>query len=229
MKKTSVSLGFCGAVVTGLLTLSATPAVAQDASSGTAAPVTFAKDVAPILYEHCTTCHRPGEIAPMSLITYEDARPWARAIKDNVVKGTMPPWHADPAHGTWSNDRRLSAAEKELIVRWVDAGAPSGDLKAMPPKPAFTEGWVIGAPDAVVRMTAPYDIPATGEIPYQYFEVPDQLCGRQVGAGLRDSARRSERRSSRAGLRAAPTAGRASRTRVPASESAGAVVADHGA
>ena len=176
MKKTSVSRGFCGAVVTGLLALSATPAVAQDASSGTAAPVTFAKDVAPILYEHCTTCHRPGEIAPMALITYEDARPWARAIKDNVVKGTMPPWHADPAHGTWSNDRRLSAAEKELIVRWVDAGAPSGDLKAMPPKPAFTEGWVIGAPDAVVRMTAPYDIPATGEIPYQYFEVPTNFA-----------------------------------------------------
>ena len=87
MKKTSVSLGFCGVVVTGLLALSATPAVAQDASSGTAAPATFTKDVAPVLYKHCTTCHRPGEIAPMSLLTYEEARPWARAIRDNVVEG----------------------------------------------------------------------------------------------------------------------------------------------
>src|SRR5262245_18847087 len=114
MRKTSISFGVCAALISGFLALSPKPTVAQTASK--AAPAaTFAKDVAPVLYKHCITCHRPGEIAPMSLITYEEARPWARAIKDNVVKGTMPPWHADPAHGTWANDRRLSAEEKDAI------------------------------------------------------------------------------------------------------------------
>ena len=172
MKKSTVSLGIGVVFVGGLLAFSATPLVAQNPTRGASAPATFAKDVAPILYKHCTACHRAGEIGPMSLLTYEEARPWARAIKDNVVKGTMPPWHADPAYGTWLNDRRLSAEEKDAIVRWVDAGAPAGDLAAMPPKPTYTEGWAIGAPDAVVKMTTPYEVPATGEIPYQYFEVP---------------------------------------------------------
>ena len=172
MTKRTVWLGFGGVFVWGMLAVSTAPLTAQNTKSAAAAPVTYATDVAPVLYKHCTTCHRPGEIGPMSLLTYEEVRPWARAIKDNVVKGTMPPWHADPAHGTWLNDRRLSAEEKDAIVRWVDAGAPAGDLKSMPPKPTYTDGWVMGAPDAVVKMTTPYEVPATGEIPYQYVEVP---------------------------------------------------------
>src|SRR5688500_7131555 len=99
---------------------------ARGAQASANAP-TYTKDVAPVLYKHCTTCHRAGEIAPMSLMTYEETRPWARAIRDNVVNGTMPPWHADPAHGQWQNDRRLSAQEKDVITRWVAAGAPQGD------------------------------------------------------------------------------------------------------
>jgi hypothetical protein len=80
---------------------------------------TFARDVAPILMKNCASCHRPGEIAPMSLLTYEEARPWARAIRDAVVDGMMPPWHADAPHGTFLNERSLTAAERETIVRWA--------------------------------------------------------------------------------------------------------------
>src|SRR5579872_7397774 len=90
-------------------------------------PPTFSQDVAPILYKNCTNCHRPGEIAPMSFLTYKDARPWARSIANQVSRGIMPPWHSDPSHGEFLNDRRLSTAEKETIVKWVSAGAPEGD------------------------------------------------------------------------------------------------------
>lgn len=153
-----------GVFLVGLLALTPTEATAQGPQP------TFSKDVAPLLYKHCTTCHRPGEIAPMSLLTYEEARPWARAIRDNVVNGTMPPWHADPAHGKFLNDRRLSPAEKDVISRWVGAGAPQGDPKDLPAPPTYAQGWTIGQPDAVVSMEAPYSLPAQGELPYQYFE-----------------------------------------------------------
>ena len=132
---------------------------------------TFSKDVAPVLYKHCTSCHRPGEIAPMSLLTYEEARPWARAIAARTADGTMPPWHADPAHGKWMNDRRLSAQEKEIIARWSAAGAPQGNPADLPARPAYVQGWQIGQPDVVVSMEKPYELPAQGEVPYQYFEV----------------------------------------------------------
>src|SRR5262249_61137151 len=88
---------------------------------------TFNKDVAPIFFRNCTNCHRAGEIAPMSLLSYKDAQPWARAIGQQVARGAMPPWHADPAHGQFLNDRRLSDAEKVTIAQWVSAGAPEGD------------------------------------------------------------------------------------------------------
>jgi hypothetical protein len=136
---------------------------------------TFTKDVAPILYKHCTTCHRPGEIAPMSLLTYAEARPWARSIRDKVATGVMPPWHADPKYGKWLNDRRLSDEEKNVITRWADAGALEGDPKDLPARPVYAEGWAIGQPDAIFTMTTDYNVPAQGEIPYQYFEVPTNL------------------------------------------------------
>ncbi len=143
---------------------------AQTPADG-AAP-TFTKDVAPILYKNCTNCHRPGEIAPMSLLTYKDARPWAKAIGANVSRGTMPPWHADPAHGEFLNDRRLSDPDKDTIVKWVAAGAPEGDPTDLPPQPTYTDGWLIGQPDAVLSMSEDYPVPASGEVRYQYFEVP---------------------------------------------------------
>jgi hypothetical protein len=154
----------------GILTLAAGAASAQTSRQSANNP-TFSKDVAPILYKHCTTCHRPGEIAPMSLLTYQEARPWARAIRDNVRNGVMPPWHADPAHGKWANDRSLSPQERDTLVRWVDAGAPEGNKRDLPPAPEYAAGWTIGKPDVVVTMEQEYAVAAQGEIPYQYFEM----------------------------------------------------------
>jgi hypothetical protein len=140
-------------------------------ATNTNAP-TFTKDVAPIMFAKCATCHRPGEVAPMSLLSYNDARPWASAIKQRVATRVMPPWHADPAHGTFRNDLRLSDREIDTIVRWVDGGAREGDPAALPSQPKFPEGWQIGTPEAVFEMTQDFEIPASGEIAYQYFEVP---------------------------------------------------------
>jgi hypothetical protein len=133
---------------------------------------TFTKDVAPILYKNCTTCHRPGEIAPMSLLTYEDARPYAKDILDEVGEGHMPPWHADAPAGTFENERRLSDAEKKTLLDWAANGAPKGDDKDLPPPPEYTEGWAIGTPDLVLEMQEPFTVPAEGTVPYQYFYVP---------------------------------------------------------
>ena len=133
---------------------------------------TYSKDVAPVLFKHCTTCHRQGEIAPMSLLTYTETRPWARSIGARVAAGIMPPWHADAGVGEFVNDRRLTALEKDTIARWVEAGAPEGDPRDLPPPPHYAEGWRISQPDVVLAMQEEYAIPAAGTIAYQYFEVP---------------------------------------------------------
>lgn len=142
------------------------------AISNPAAAVTFSKDVAPIFYKNCAYCHRPGEIAPMSLMTYKDARPWAKSIREKVLDGTMPPWHADPHYGSFKNDRRLSKTDVDKIIAWVDGGAQEGTQKDLPPAPQFTEGWQIGKPDVVLSMTKEYEVPAEGVVNYQYFLVP---------------------------------------------------------
>jgi len=145
---------------------------AQAPAAKPAATPTFAKDVAPIFYKNCTNCHRPGEIAPMSLLTYKDARPWAKSIATQVSKGAMPPWHADPAHGEFLNDRRLSDAERGVVVAWANGGAPEGDVKDLPAPPTYTTEWMIGQPDAVFSMQEDYPVPADGTVSYQYFTVP---------------------------------------------------------
>jgi len=149
--------------------------LALSASAAAQTTPTFSKDIAPLFNKDCASCHRSGEIAPMSLLTYEQARPWAKSIKARVASGQMPPWQSDDPHGTFLNDRRLSDAEKSLIVRWVDAGAPKGNPKDLPPVPKFPEGWQIGKPDAVFSMDKPYEVPATGVVEYQYFTVPSNF------------------------------------------------------
>ncbi len=139
------------------------------------ATVTFTKDVAPILYKNCTECHRPSMFAPMSLITYDETRPWARAIKQRVVKREMPPWSADPAHGEFKNDPRLSQKDIDTITAWVDAGAPKGNDRDLPAAPTYAEGWTIGTPDAVFTMKEEYKVPADGTVPYLYFTIPTNL------------------------------------------------------
>jgi mono/diheme cytochrome c family protein len=133
--------------------------------------VTFTKDVAPIFFKSCAECHRPGEIAPFSLMSYKDARPWAKSIREKVVSREMPPWHADPNHGEWLNDRRLSQSEIETIVSWVDGGAKEGDPKDLPPAPKFVEGWGIGKPDETFSIPE-QSVPATGVVKYLYLRVP---------------------------------------------------------
>jgi hypothetical protein len=156
-----VALAFAAAVVTSSAPSAAPPP----------AHPTFTKDVAPILYKHCAQCHRPGEVAPMSLLTYADARPWARAIKSKVVSREMPPWGADPDQGRkMRNDPSLSKAQIETISAWVDAGAPRGDDADLPPAPAFAEGWTYGRePDYVLEMPVEFEIPAEGELGVQMF------------------------------------------------------------
>ncbi len=152
--------------------LLATFALSQPVAAQSASAPTYTRDVAPIFFAQCTTCHRPGEVAPMSLMTYKDARPWARAIATQVKNGTMPPWHADPAIGHFANERRLTPDQKTTIARWVEAGAPEGDPADLPAAPSYTAGWRIGQPDVVLQMQEDYPIPASGTVPYVYFEVP---------------------------------------------------------
>jgi hypothetical protein len=151
--------------------LFAMPSSAEDTSKRVDTNVTFTKDVAPIFYKNCTACHRPGEVAPMSLLTYKDARPWARAIREKVVEKQMPPWHADPRHGEWLNDRRMSQEAIDTIAKWVDGGAREGDPKDLPPAPEYTEGWRIGKPDQTFSIPE-QAVAADGVVSYQYLTVP---------------------------------------------------------
>jgi hypothetical protein len=132
--------------------------------------VTFNKDVLPVLQKNCQGCHRPGEVAPMSLLTYQDARPWAKSIKNAVVSQKMPPWFADPKYGHFSNDKRLSATDINTLVSWVDAGAPEGDPNDRPAPLTFQDGWNI-KPDVVVEMPKDFKVKATGAINYQFIRV----------------------------------------------------------
>jgi hypothetical protein len=132
-----------------------------------ASSVTFDKDVLPVLQKNCQGCHRPGEVAPMSLLTYADARPWAKAIKVAVVTQKMPPWFADSQYGHFSNDRRLSQADIDTLAAWADSGAPEGNPKDAPPALTFQEGWNI-KPDMVITMPKPFQLKASGTIDYQY-------------------------------------------------------------
>jgi hypothetical protein len=133
--------------------------------------LTFSRDIAPILYQHCVQCHHPGDIAPMSLLTYKDARPWAAAIREAVVSRTMPPWRADPHVGQWSNDPRLSATEIELVKNWTEGPKAEGDPSQMPPMPAFSDGWKIGKPDAIIAIPQ-HELAGSGPDEYTYVTVP---------------------------------------------------------
>jgi hypothetical protein len=164
MNRTRVAVALAGLIGTGASVYAQSPT-----------PPTFSKDVAPILYQNCTSCHRSGEIGPMPLVSFSDARPWAKSIATRVANGTMPPWHADPAHGQFLNDRSLSARDRDVIVKWASNGAPEGDRADLPQVPQYAEGWQIGQPDTIWSMLEDYPIPASGTIEYKNFEVPTNL------------------------------------------------------
>ena len=134
------------------------------------AQATFNKDVLPILQKKCQVCHRPGEIGPMSFLSYESTRPYARAIKAAVASKKMPPWFADPAYGHFANAKRLTDAEIATLSEWADRGAPEGDAKDKPGPPAFRDGWNI-RPDLVFQLPKPLKIPAKGTVEYTYVAV----------------------------------------------------------
>jgi hypothetical protein len=163
-----VSMSTLGMVAT--LALMSAAALGQT----TADRVTFNRDVLPILQKNCQTCHRPGEIGPMSFLSYESTRPWARAIKEAVLSKKMPPWFADPRFGHFENERRLRDSEIKTIADWVDAGAPAGDLKDEPAPVQWHDGWNI-KPDVVFEMPKPYSVPATGTLDYVYFLLPNKF------------------------------------------------------
>jgi len=139
-------------------------------------PPTFYRDIVPILQNHCQSCHRQGEVAPMPLVTYEETRPWANAMAHAVETKIMPPWFADPRYGHFANDPSLSEAEIAALRSWAKLGAPSGDSHDAPPARKWTEGWNIPQPDLVVTMPQPVPLPANGEVEYTYEIVPTHFA-----------------------------------------------------
>lgn len=151
------------------------PAAILAAAPGADRNVTFSKDILPVLQKNCQACHRPGEAAPMSFLTYSETRPWAKAIKQAVATRKMPPWFADPHVGKFSNDRRMDEADIDKLVAWADSGAPEGNPNDAPKPVAWTEGWQIGAPDQIYEMKADFPVPASGTVEYQYIVIPTGL------------------------------------------------------
>jgi hypothetical protein len=166
----------------GLLALGAFFAVSSSAATLVNKPVTFTKDIAPIFQARCEECHRKGTAAPMSLVTYEEVRPWAKAIRERVIRRQMPPWHIDKTVGIqkFSNDRSLSDDQIETIVHWVDSGAPMGDIKDMPAAKQWPadEQWLLakqfGQPELVIKSDA-YTVDAHGQDQWWKPETPINL------------------------------------------------------
>lgn len=139
-------------------------------------PVTYSRDIAPILQARCVACHRAGEIGPFELTSYSEAAGWGEMMAEVVRDRRMPPWHADPRHGRFANDRSMPNAEKELLYQWVKNGCPEGNPAEVPAAQQFTAGWQLPRePDTVIAMEEPYTVPADAGrdgVPYQYFKVP---------------------------------------------------------
>ncbi len=188
-----------------VVALAALVAVAFARQSGPtprhAAP-TFSKDVAPIIYKNCASCHHPGGLGPFSLVDYDSAKAQTDKIEDAVSSNTMPPWHAEGPHGVFRNDRRLSDADKQIILDWIAGGAQRGDAKDLPPKPDFPSTWSIGTPDFVVSMPEDFVVPADRHDRVPVLHRADESHRRQMGPGDRDPAGRARGRAPRARLRA---------------------------
>ncbi len=158
-------LAFASASFVATAALAAPPANTADAEKPS-----FTRDIAPILQRSCETCHRPGQIAPMSLRTYDEVRPWAKSIQKVTAKRTMPPWHADPQFGSWKNDISLSDSEIDTISRWVDQGAPRGDLSDMPAARDWgPQEWRLGEPDVTFTYSRPAPVGKEVDDEYRCF------------------------------------------------------------
>jgi mono/diheme cytochrome c family protein len=146
-------------------------ALADDTTRGTAGP-TFNRDIAPILYQNCSNCHRPGEVAPFALLTYQDAAKRAKQIAQITQARVMPPWKATAGYGDFLDVRRLTDQQIATIKDWAEHGAPEGDAAAKPTPPKFPDGWLAGQPDQVFQMTQAYAVPAEGADQFRCFVIP---------------------------------------------------------
>jgi hypothetical protein len=133
--------------------------------------ITFSKHIAPIFNRHCVECHREGELGPFPLTSYEEVSGWGETICEVVSDGRMPPWFADPKHGSFANDSSMTEEEKRLLFTWVENGSPKGDPADLPERPKFVKGWRIGKPDAIFQMSGAFAVPAEGTVDYKYFMI----------------------------------------------------------
>ena len=140
-------------------------------------PTTFTKDIAPLVFEHCARCHRPGEAAPFPLLTCPEVRKRAAQIVQVTRDRFMPPWLPEPGYGRFAGERRLSDAQIAMLVQWVDEGTVEGDPADLPPAPQFSDGWQLGEPDLVVTMPQPYTLRASGPDVFRYFAAPIPIKG----------------------------------------------------
>ena len=159
------------------------PFEANDARDETA-KVTYARDIAPILFAHCAECHRPGEVAPFSLLSYQDAAKRAEGLTHVTESRLMPPWRAEIDHGHFMDERRLSTREIALIKSWAESGITEGNAADLPPAPEFTSGWRLGEPDTVVEVQAPFEVPADGPDIFQHFVIPAQNLKDEMIVGM---------------------------------------------
>lgn len=141
----------------------------------TAPTVTFNKDIAPLLFKNCASCHRPGEVGPFPLLGYKDAAKRADHLASIVASRQMPPWKPEPGHGDFLDERRLTDEEIQLFRKWAEQGALEGDPKDLPPQPTFSDGWQLGEPDLILKMPEPFTVPATGRDVYQCFVLPTSV------------------------------------------------------
>ena len=156
-----------------IVVLAGSSVLAWSSSAAARQTPTFTKDVAPILYKNCSQCHRPNEVAPMPLMTYDQVRPWARSIKSKVLKKEMPPWGVGRSTLKFSNDRQMTDQDIATIAKWVDAGAPKGSDADLPAPPSYPGGWKFNSePDVVVKMPVEFKIEPRSEYPMLDFYVP---------------------------------------------------------
>lgn len=148
------------------------------------APVTFNNQIIRIFQQNCQVCHHPGDIGPFSMMNYRDVLPYARAIKRETQERRMPPWKPAPGYGEFQGERRLTQAQIDLIVRWVDSGAPEGDPRDLPPTLEFSEKWTLGTPDLVLEPEADFTVPAEGKDIYRCFSIPTGLLENRFVAGV---------------------------------------------
>ena len=165
-----VTIGGAAAAIFLVAVWHHSPQLAAQASAPT-----FSDAIAPIVYENCVTCHRPGEAAPFSLITYEDVRRRGKLLVSVTQQRLMPPWQATHGYGDFDGERRLSDEQIQTITSWVNAGMPQGDPAKMPKLPAFSDGWHLGTPDLVLKMPEPFDVPASGPDVFRNFVIPSGL------------------------------------------------------